>query len=247
MNVKFLRRPWPAIALSVLAIVQSAQAQSGAALSGTVTSVSGAAVPGARVTAKNLNTGQSTDLQADTAGHFDFAAPAPAEFEITVTAEGFDSKTVKVNFIPGAAEAVSVTLTAIPGWTPPPQTNLPNAPSSSQTGPSLSDLGFPAEQTRGDTKQQVLLDKRTRMLKIHQKLGLITTAPLLATLIASPGAGGKSTSARTARCIWYSVRSRLIFISRARTSLSAHPGYPERRPAVRSVFIRHLPGYTVRE
>jgi len=57
-----------------------------------------------RISAKNLNTGQSTDLQADSAGHFDFAAPAPAAFEITVTADGFDSKTVKVTFIPGATK-----------------------------------------------------------------------------------------------------------------------------------------------
>jgi hypothetical protein len=216
MNVKFPRRPWPTIALAAsLTISHSAQAQSGAALSGTVTSTSGAAVPGARISAKNLNTGQSTDLQADSAGHFDFAAPAPAEFEITVTAEGFDPKTAKVTFIPGAAEAVSFTLTAIPGWTPPPQSNLPNAPSSSQTGPSLSDLGFPAEQTRSDAKQQALLDKRTHMLKIHQKLGLITAAPLLATLIASPGAGGKNTSNtdRTVHMVLGAVTSDLYFTS----------------------------------
>jgi hypothetical protein len=180
-----------------------------------VTSATGAAVPGAKVIAKNLNTGQSTALLADSAGHFDFAAPAPAEFEITVTADGFDSKTVKVTFIPGATEAVSFTLTAIPGWTPPPQTNLPPAPSSSQGGPSLTDLGFPTEQTRGDAKQQALLDKRTHMLKIHQKLGLITAAPLLATLIASPGAGGKNTSNtdRTVHMVLGAVTSDFYFTS----------------------------------
>lgn len=41
---------------------------------------------------------------------------------------------------------------------------------------------------------QALLDKRTHMLKIHQRMGLITAVPLLATLIASTGAGGKDTS-----------------------------------------------------
>jgi len=40
----------------------------------------------------------------------------------------------------------------------------------------LSDLGFPAEQTQGDVKGQALLDKRTPMLKVHQKLGLIAAA-----------------------------------------------------------------------
>jgi hypothetical protein len=79
--------------------------------------------------------------------------------------------------------------------TPPaPQENLPNAPSSSTTGPSLTDLGFPTEATQGDAKQQALLDKRTHMLKIHQRLGLITTIPMLAALLTSPNAGGKNSS-----------------------------------------------------
>ena len=73
-----------------------------------------------------------------------------------------------------------------------PSENLPNAPSSS--GPSLSDLGFSPEQTTANAREQALLDKRTHMLKIHQRMGLITAVPLLATLIASTGAGGKDTS-----------------------------------------------------
>jgi hypothetical protein len=207
---------WSAVAVAAALLTSHlAQAQAGAALSGTVTSAAGAAIAGARVTAKNLNTGQSTELQADPAGHFDFASPAPAEFEITVTADGFDSRTTKVAFTPGAVETMTFTLTAIPGWTPPPQSSLPNAPSSSQSGPTLSDLGFPSEQTQGNAKQQALLDKRTHMLKIHQKLGLITAAPLLATLIASPGAGGKSTSStdRTVHMVLGAVTSDLYFTS----------------------------------
>jgi hypothetical protein len=35
------------------------------------------------------------------------------------------------------------------------------------------------------------------MLKVHQRLGLITAAPLLATVISSAGAGGKNTSNST--------------------------------------------------
>ncbi len=64
-----------------------------------------------------------------------------------------------------------------------PAQNLPNAPSSSsKTEPSLEDLGFSKSESQGNAKQQALLDKRTHMLKIHQRMGLITTAPLLATL-----------------------------------------------------------------
>jgi len=76
--------------------------------------------------------------------------------------------------------------------------NLPNAPSSSK--PSLSDLGFPPDQTQPNPKQQALLDKRTHMLKIHQKLGFITLFPMAATVVTSVGAGGRSTS-KTSRDI----------------------------------------------
>jgi hypothetical protein len=74
------------------------------------------------------------------------------------------------------------------------QDSLPNAPSSSTNAPSLTDLGLTPEQTQGNVQEQALLDKRTHMLKIHQRMGLITTVPLIATVIASMGAGGKDTS-----------------------------------------------------
>jgi hypothetical protein len=63
-------------------------------------------------------------------------------------------------------------------------------------GPSLDDLGFTPDQIKGSTQEQARLDRRSHMLKIHQRLGLITLAPLLATLITSDGAaeGRKSTS-----------------------------------------------------
>jgi len=78
---------------------------------------------------------------------------------------------------------------------PPPATppeKLPDAPSSSRTEPSLSDLGFSPAQTQPNAREQALLDKRSHMLKIHQRMGLITVAPLLATLITSVNAGGKN-------------------------------------------------------
>lgn len=75
-----------------------------------------------------------------------------------------------------------------------PRGELPNAPSSTQTEPSLGDLGFPASESQANAKEQALLDRRTHMLKIHQRMGLITAVPLLATVISSAGAGGKNTS-----------------------------------------------------
>src|ERR1039457_3607545 len=75
-----------------------------------------------------------------------------------------------------------------------PPGELPDAPSSSKTEPSLGDLGFPASASQSNAKEQALLDKRTHMLKIHQRMGLITTIPLIATVATSLNAGGKNTS-----------------------------------------------------
>jgi hypothetical protein len=52
----------------------------------------------------------------------------------------------------------------------------------------LSDLGLTPDQTKPDLDMQARLDRRTRMLKIHQRLGLITLAPLAAACISSAAA-----------------------------------------------------------
>jgi len=58
------------------------------------------------------------------------------------------------------------------GYTPP---NVQSQTSSSNPqAPSLEDLGLSPAETKSDAQLQARLDKRTRMLKIHQRLGLIT-------------------------------------------------------------------------
>lgn len=75
------------------------------------------------------------------------------------------------------------------------QQNLPNAPSANKPQePTLEELGISPSAAKGNAKEQALLDKRSRMLKTHQKLGLITTIPMVATVVSSFGAGGKQTS-----------------------------------------------------
>ena len=80
---------------------------------------------------------------------------------------------------------------------------------------SLGDLGFSPAQSQGSAQDQARLDKRSHMLKIHQRLGLIDTAPLVATLILGTGAGGKSTSStdRYAHLALGSVTGDLYFMS----------------------------------
>ena len=58
------------------------------------------------------------------------------------------------------------------------------SPSNNPQEPSLEDLGITPAQAKGNAQAQALLDKRTHMLKIHQRLGLITIAPFAATLIS---------------------------------------------------------------
>ena len=68
--------------------------------------------------------------------------------------------------------------------------SLPSAPSpaQSQQEPSLQDLGFGQSQMKANPALQARLNKRTEMLKIHQRLGIITLAPMVAALITGPTA-----------------------------------------------------------
>jgi len=70
-------------------------------------------------------------------------------------------------------------------------------PVTNPAPPSLGDLGFPPAQAQGNPQEQARLDRRSHMLKVHQRLGLITTVPLLATVITGSFAGGRSTSSST--------------------------------------------------
>ena len=54
--------------------------------------------------------------------------------------------------------------------------------------PSLGDLGLTPADTEGSAARQALMDRRTHMLKLHQRLGLITVIPVAAACISSVGA-----------------------------------------------------------
>jgi hypothetical protein len=130
-------------------------------------------VPNAKVSIKDVATGQSTQAQSDAAGGYRVGNLSPGKYEVSVSADGFSTATEHVTLAPGAIETLNLALS---------------------TGLSLEGLGFPQSQTQGNAQEQARLDRRTHMLKIHQKLGLITTAPLLATVITGTFAGGRSTS-----------------------------------------------------
>jgi len=155
----------------------SLRAQADSSLSGTITGASGKPLASARVSVKNLTTGQSTTAETSATGTYYLSGLAPGDYEISVAALGFDVKTGRMTLAAGGAQTFNATLTA--SLTP-----------GQETEPSLSDLGFSPSQTKGTPEYQALLDRRSHMLQIHQRLGLITTAPLIATLFTSPGAKG---------------------------------------------------------
>jgi hypothetical protein len=86
-------------------------------------------------------------------------------------------------------------------------------PATNPGAPSLGDLGFPTADTAGSAQEQARLDKRSHMLRIHQRLGLITAAPLVATVILGGRAGGRETSSslRDAHAALGSVTAGLYF------------------------------------
>ncbi len=156
---------------------------SAATLSGTVTDASGKPLPNAKISVKALTSGQSSEAQTDSEGHFSIPNLATGDYEILASSDGA-TVSQKVVVTAGGSQSVRLTLTQ--------QANLPSAPSPSKTEPSLEDLGFSASESQANARQQALLDKRTHMLKIHQRMGLITTVPMIASVVTSLNAGGKS-------------------------------------------------------
>jgi hypothetical protein len=163
------------------------------ALSGTVTNSSGGALPNVKVSVRNVTTGKVAEAETDSSGHYSFANLVAGDYEVSAEADGLGPSAVKVS-VPTDQTAnlmLSVAQQA-PATAPPPSENLPSAPTPNKTEPSLSDLGFSPAESQANARQQALLDKRTHMLKIHQRMGLITAGPLIATVVTSINAGGKS-------------------------------------------------------
>jgi hypothetical protein len=200
----------------VLTLAASLRAQTAGVLTGRVTDASGSAVANATVTATSADTGQARTMTTGADGAFKFDLP-PGNYRVKFEAAAF--KTVEIPAAVNGSATAALDEKLEPGiqvnGEPPAEQNLPNAPSSTTTAPSLQDLGISPEQAQGSVQEQARLDKRTHMLKVHQRLGLITLGPLIATFITSANAGGKNTSTtdRTTHLVLGAVSGDLYFMT----------------------------------
>lgn len=103
-----------------------------------------------------------------------------------------DAASMNSNALPDAPGQSSWNLMAQTQQPQAPAQNPPSSPPQNPTEPTLGDLGFTPAEMAANARQQALLDKRTHMLKIHQRMGLITTIPMIASVVTSLNAGGRS-------------------------------------------------------
>jgi hypothetical protein len=169
-----------AVLLLALLISANLLGQSAGTLSGTVVGPSATPVANAKVSIKSAASAQPTEIQTDAAGRYSASNLPPGDYQVVVSAEGLAPKTVAVTIAPGSSQTLDLALTAA---------------AAGQNAVSLEDLGLTPNQTQGSAQDQALLDRRSHMLKTHQRLGLITLAPLVATLAVSNGAAGRHSTA----------------------------------------------------
>jgi hypothetical protein len=196
----------------------AAQTPASGALTGKVTDASGGVVANAAVTTTSVETGQARTAITGPDGTYKFDLLPPGNYRVKIEATGFKTAEIPSAKVNGTQTAVldgKLEPSEQSNSKPAPQETLPNAPSSSTTAPTLEDLGITPAQTHGSAQDQARLDKRTHMLKVHQRLGLITLAPLVATFIESANAGGKSTSNtdRTVHMVLGAVSGDLYFMT----------------------------------
>ncbi len=166
-------------------------------LSGKVLDTSAHVVPSATVTAKSVASGQRYTAQTGADGNYSIKDLAAGDYLVSATAGELQAPPIKVTL--AAAQTTDLTVSPAPksgeGLPSSPQQQQP--PPANPNAPSVSDLGFTTQQTQANAQLQATLAKRTEMLKIHQRLGLITTIPMAAAVFTGPLAKAKGKNGET--------------------------------------------------
>ncbi len=153
-----------------------------AMLSGTVTDLSGWPVANAKIAVNNVFSGQTQETMSDKSGRYTVSNLGPGSYEVAVSTLGFPTSMARITLVASADKTLNMKLDG---------TSSSATAQSSGTEPSLSSLGFPSSAIRGSPKMQAMLNKRSHMLQIHQKLGMVTVAAMVAALIVSHNAKGR--------------------------------------------------------
>jgi hypothetical protein len=101
------------VAMVTLTFASHSNAQVvGATLSGTVKDASGAAIPSAKVSVKNIATGITREVDADSAGFYTVPNLAPGNYDVSFSAQGFGTQTASgITLTVGAQQVANATLT----------------------------------------------------------------------------------------------------------------------------------------
>lgn len=165
-------------------------------LSGAATDARGNPIPNAAVSLKPAQ-GPPIEVRTDAKGDYTISNLAPGDYTIEASADTLSARPIPLTITTAPQQTEDLLLTPAAGQQPP---NAPSpAPSAPPTQPSLEDLGFSKQQTQGNAQLQATLEKRTRMLRIHQKLGLFTAIPMAAAVITGPMAKAKGRNGSTIR------------------------------------------------
>ncbi len=164
-------------------------------LSGKVSDPAGHAVPSATVSAKSVATGQSFSAETGSDGMYSIHDLASGDYMVSAVAGELQAPAIKVTL--AAAQTTDLRVSPTPKGAEGPSAAPEQQQSAPANPPSLSDLGFTTQQTQANTQLQATLAKRTEMLKIHQRLGLITTIPMAAAVFTGPLAKAKGRNGET--------------------------------------------------
>ena len=214
--------------VSVALSIQGRAQEQSAKLSGVVNGPAGA-VANAIVSIKSTASGQTIESKTDASGAYESANLAPGEYEVSVAAPGFAAKALHVTISLGTAQTLNISLTL------------------ATTEPSLQDLGISPQESQGDAQEQARLNKREHMLKIHQRLGMIATVPMIASIATSLGAAGRN-STETGRLVHLALGSATgdLYFTSAYFAIRAPKihGTPTRGPirAHKILALIHGPG-----